>query len=49
MPALARPARTRLGEVENLVQQTLLVLHLQRRTYDPTPPFSGFLKAIGTS
>lgn len=34
------------GEVEDLVQETLLVLHLQRGTYDPTLPVSAWAAAI---
>jgi RNA polymerase sigma-70 factor (ECF subfamily) len=33
-------------EVEDLVQETLLVLHLQRGTYDPSVPVSAWLHAI---
>lgn len=42
--------RRRLGripdEVEDLVQETLLALHLQRGTYDPTLPVSAWVLAI---
>lgn len=34
------------GEVEDLVQETLLALHLQRGTYDPTLPVSAWAVAI---
>jgi RNA polymerase sigma-70 factor, ECF subfamily len=33
-------------EVEDLVQETLLVLHLQRGTYDPTLPVGAWVHAI---
>jgi RNA polymerase sigma-70 factor (ECF subfamily) len=33
-------------EAEDLVQETLLVLHLQRGTYDPAVPVSAWLHAI---
>lgn len=33
-------------EVEDLVQETLLVLHLKRGTYDPSVPVSAWLHAI---
>lgn len=33
-------------EVEDLVQETLLALHLQRGTYDPALPVSAWLHAI---
>ena len=33
-------------EVEDLVQETLLVLHLQRGTYDPSLPVTAWLHAI---
>lgn len=33
-------------EVEDLVQETLLVLHLQRGTYDPTLPVTAWMHAI---
>lgn len=33
-------------EVEDLVQETLLALHLQRGTYDPSLPVSGWALAI---
>jgi RNA polymerase sigma-70 factor (ECF subfamily) len=33
-------------EVEDLVQETLLALHLQRGTYDATLPLSGWMLAI---
>lgn len=34
-------------EVEDLVQETLLAVHLQRGTHDPTLPVSAWLLAIG--
>jgi RNA polymerase sigma-70 factor (ECF subfamily) len=33
-------------EVEDLVQETLIALHLQRGTYDPVLPFSSWMYAI---
>jgi len=33
-------------EIEDLVQETLLVLHLQRGTYDPALPVSAWMYAI---
>ncbi|MFZ9734543.1 MAG: sigma-70 family RNA polymerase sigma factor [Burkholderiaceae bacterium] len=39
MPALA-------NDVEDLVQETLLAVHLQRGTYDPTYPVTAWLLAI---
>jgi RNA polymerase sigma-70 factor (ECF subfamily) len=33
-------------EVEDLVQETLIVLHLQRATYDPALPVSAWVYAI---
>jgi RNA polymerase sigma-70 factor (ECF subfamily) len=33
-------------EVEDLVQETLLAMHLQRGTYDPTLPVTGWAVAI---
>jgi RNA polymerase sigma-70 factor (ECF subfamily) len=33
-------------EVEDLVQETLLAVHLQRRTYDPDQPLTAWLHAI---
>jgi RNA polymerase sigma-70 factor, ECF subfamily len=33
-------------EVEDLVQETLLALHVQRGTYDPTLPISAWVHAI---
>jgi RNA polymerase sigma-70 factor (ECF subfamily) len=34
------------GEVEDLVQETLLAMHLQRGTYDPDLPVSAWVLAI---
>jgi RNA polymerase sigma-70 factor (ECF subfamily) len=34
------------GEVEDLVQETLLAVHLKRDTYDPDQPFTPWLHAI---
>ena len=36
-------------EVEDLVQETLLALHLQRGTYDPSLPVSAWTMATTTS
>jgi RNA polymerase sigma-70 factor (ECF subfamily) len=51
---IARRLRAFLGrrmlsvadDVEDLVQETLLALHLQRGTYDPTLPVSAWVHAI---
>jgi len=37
---------TPADDVEDLVQETLLALHLQRATYDPTLPVSAWVIAI---
>ncbi len=34
------------GEVEDLVQETLLAVHNQRHTYDPDQPFTAWIHAI---
>jgi RNA polymerase sigma-70 factor, ECF subfamily len=43
---LRRRMPTRPDEVEDLVQETLLAVHLQRGTYDPAFPVSAWLTAI---
>ena len=43
---LARRMRGAPDEMEDLVQETLLALHLQRGTYDPTLPVSSWVFAI---
>lgn len=43
---LKRRLATTPDEVEDLVQETLLALHLQRGTYDPTLPVSAWVLAI---
>jgi RNA polymerase sigma-70 factor (ECF subfamily) len=43
---LKRRLATTPDEVEDLVQETLLALHLQRGTYDPTLPVSAWVVAI---
>ena len=43
---LARRMRGVPDDMEDLVQETLLALHLQRGTYDPTLPVSGWVFAI---
>ena len=43
---LRRRLSTMPDEVEDLVQETLLALHLQRGTYDPTLPVSAWAIAI---
>ena len=42
----ARRLASSPDEQEDLVQETLLALHLQRGTYDPTLPVSAWLHAI---
>ncbi len=34
------------GDAEDLVQETLMALHVRRHTYDPTQPFTPWLYAI---
>ena len=41
-----RRMRTQPDDVEDLVQETLLTLHLQRATYDPALPLTAWLHAI---
>lgn len=43
---LRRRMQSLPDEVEDLVQETLLALHLQRGTYDPTLPVSAWVFAI---
>jgi RNA polymerase sigma-70 factor (ECF subfamily) len=43
---LARRMRGVPDDMEDLVQETLLALHLQRGTYDPTLPVSAWVLAI---
>ncbi len=38
--------QTRPDDVEDLVQETLLTIHLQRATYDPSLPLTAWLHAI---
>lgn len=35
-----------LGDVEDVVQETLLALHLKRNTWDPTQPLGPWVRAI---
>jgi RNA polymerase sigma-70 factor, ECF subfamily len=42
LPQAARSA----GDAEDLVQETLMALHLRRHTYDPELPFTPWLYAI---
>jgi RNA polymerase sigma-70 factor (ECF subfamily) len=42
----ARRMQALPDEVEDLVQETLLALHLQRGTYDPSLPVSAWMHAI---
>jgi DNA-directed RNA polymerase specialized sigma24 family protein len=45
--AFLRRRSTRLpDEVEDLVQETLLAIHKQRHTFDPTQPLSAWVHAI---
>jgi len=41
-----RRMRTQPDDVEDLVQETLLTIHLQRATYDPALPVTAWLHAI---
>jgi len=41
-----RRMRTQPDDVEDLVQETLLTIHLQRATYDPALPLTAWLHAI---
>jgi RNA polymerase sigma-70 factor (ECF subfamily) len=43
---LRRRMQSSPDDVEDLVQETLLALHLQRGTYDPTLPVSAWVLAI---
>src|SRR5262245_65793747 len=45
--AFLRKRLTRLpDDVEDLVQETLLAVHNQRHTYDPTQPLTAWVQAI---
>ncbi|MBA3625000.1 MAG: sigma-70 family RNA polymerase sigma factor [Methylibium sp.] len=44
---LRRRMQSLPDDVEDLVQETLLALHLQRGTYDPALPVSSWVLAIG--
>ncbi len=43
---LMRVGRTEPSEVEDVLQETLLALHLSQHTYDPTSPVSAWAHAI---
>lgn len=43
---LARAGRTEASEVEDVLQETLLALHLSRHTYDPASPVTAWAHAI---
>ena len=43
----ARRLGPQSGETEDLVQETLLAIHLKRDTYDPRQPFTPWAYAIG--
>jgi RNA polymerase sigma-70 factor (ECF subfamily) len=43
---LARAGRNEPGEVEDVLQETLLSLHLARQTYDPSSPVTAWAHAI---
>jgi len=43
---LARAGRTEVSEVEDVLQETLLALHLSRHTYDATSPVTAWAHAI---
>ncbi len=43
---LARAGRTEPGEVEDVLQETLLALHLSQHTYDPASPVTAWAHAI---
>src|SRR5690348_2986078 len=48
-PAVRRgftQAGARLGDVEDVVQETLLALHLKRNTWDPSQPLGPWERAI---
>jgi RNA polymerase sigma-70 factor, ECF subfamily len=42
----ARLAGRRVADVEDLVQETLLAIHVRRHTYDPDQPFTPWVYAI---
>lgn len=43
---LARSGRTEASEAEDVLQETLLALHLSRHTYDPASPVTAWAYAI---
>lgn len=43
---LARAGRSESSEVEDVLQETLLALHLSRHTYDPASPVTAWAHAI---
>lgn len=43
---LARVGRTEASEAEDVLQETLLALHLSRHTYDPASPVTAWAHAI---
>lgn len=43
---LARAGRTEASETEDVLQETLLALHLSRHTYDPASPVTAWAHAI---
>ncbi|HEY5797277.1 MAG TPA: sigma-70 family RNA polymerase sigma factor [Bosea sp. (in: a-proteobacteria)] len=43
---LARAGRTEASEAEDVLQETLLALHLSRHTYDPASPVTAWAHAI---
>jgi RNA polymerase sigma factor (sigma-70 family) len=43
---LARAGRTEASEAEDVLQETLLALHLARHTYDPASPVTAWAHAI---
>lgn len=43
---LARAGRSEASEVEDVLQETLLALHLSRHTYDPASPVTAWAHAI---
>ncbi|AMJ60394.1 sigma-70 family RNA polymerase sigma factor [Bosea sp. PAMC 26642] len=43
---LARAGRSEASEAEDVLQETLLALHLSRHTYDPTSPVTAWAHAI---
>lgn len=44
---LVRAGRTEATEAEDVLQETLLALHLSRHTYDPSSPVTAWAHAIG--